>query len=119
MTEHDKYAKGATKPGGFAAQGFYGSTENAKAEAPAGPSGLEFLATRPPWKCSVCNVTCTSSETLMGHAAGAKHKRRVSLCFLVLNSCHSHHDQINNTYQKLPHVTEASTDSVCFRQELL
>ncbi|CAL8460569.1 g98 [Coccomyxa elongata] len=76
VTEHDKYAKGATKPGGFAAQGFYGSSENAKAEAPAGPSGLEFLATRPPWKCSVCNVTCTSNETLMGHAAGAKHKRR-------------------------------------------
>ena len=82
MTEHDKYAKGATKPGGFAAQGFYGSSESAKAEAPAGPSGLEFLATRPPWKCSVCNVACTSNETLMGHAAGAKHKRRVSLWLL-------------------------------------
>lgn len=30
VTEHDKYAKGATKPGGFAAQGFYGSKEAAK-----------------------------------------------------------------------------------------
>ena len=30
MTEHDKYAKGATKPGGFAAQGFYGGLEASK-----------------------------------------------------------------------------------------
>lgn len=78
VSEHDKYAKGATKPGGYAAQGFYGSGEKAKAEAPGAPAGLEFLATHAPWKCSICNVTCTSSETLMGHAAGAKHKRRVS-----------------------------------------
>jgi hypothetical protein len=26
--------------------------------------------------CSVCNVSCTSQETLMAHAAGMKHKRR-------------------------------------------
>lgn len=120
MTEHDKYAKGATKPGGFAAQGFYGSSESAKAEAPAGPSSLEFLATRPPWKCSVCNVTCTSNETLMGHAAGAKHKRRVSLCLLFLDDCHSHHALMNNVSQCLPHLTiKASTESGCSRQELL
>lgn len=30
VTEHDKYAKGATKPGGFAAQGFFGSKEAAQ-----------------------------------------------------------------------------------------
>lgn len=89
VTEHDKYAKGATKPGGFAAQGFYGSGEAPKAEVPAGPSGLEFLATRAPWSCSVCNVTCTSSETLMGHAAGAKHKRRVS--WRIINIKLHHH----------------------------
>ena len=41
------------------------------------PSGTEFLAKRPPWACSVCSVTCTSWETLLGHAAGVKHKRRV------------------------------------------
>lgn len=34
----------------------------------------------PPWTCSVCRVTCTSQETLLGHAAGAKHKRRVREC---------------------------------------
>lgn len=46
---------------------------------PAGEAeGTEFLTTRAPWKCTVCNVTCTSQDTLLGHAAGAKHKRRVS-----------------------------------------
>ena len=29
---------------------------------------------------SVCNVSATSQETLQGHAAGMKHKRRVRLC---------------------------------------
>lgn len=48
------------------------------AALPAGqPEGLEFLSSRPPWKCSICNVACTSQDALMGHAAGAKHKRRV------------------------------------------
>jgi len=31
---------------------------------------------------SVCNVSATSQETLQGHAAGMKHKRRVRLCLL-------------------------------------
>jgi hypothetical protein len=35
------------------------------------------LSQRPPWRCSVCNVTCTSRETLTGHASGVKHKRKV------------------------------------------
>ena len=79
VTEHDKYAKGATKPGGFAASGFYGGGKAAAAQdGPAAAAGLEFLSTRPPWKCSICNVSCTSRETLLGHASGAKHKRRVS-----------------------------------------
>jgi hypothetical protein len=87
VTEHDKYAKGATKPGGFAAKGFYGDGEGAggggagppttPADAPP-PVGLEFLATRPPWACSACGVTCTSRETLLGHAAGVKHRRRAN-----------------------------------------
>ncbi len=80
VTEHDKYAKGATKPGGFAASGFYGSSESAQALNASAPAGLEFLTSRPPWKCNICSVSCTSQETLMGHASGAKHKRRVSLC---------------------------------------
>ena len=77
VTEHDKYAKGATKPGGYAASGFFGSGETAKPQDASGAAGLEFLSSRPPWKCSICNVSCTSQETLMGHASGAKHKRRV------------------------------------------
>lgn len=85
VTEHDKYAKGATKPGGFAAKGFYGDGESGTASAAASapradatPVGLEFLATRPPWACSACNVTCTSRETLLGHASGVKHRRRAN-----------------------------------------
>ena len=77
MTEHDKYAKGATKPGGFAAGGFYGSGKAAAEDGQAAAAGLEFLSSRPPWKCNICNISCTSRETLLGHATGAKHKRRV------------------------------------------
>ena len=82
VTEHDKYAKGATKPGGFASGGFFGEGEEGKAAAVTAPAaapapvGLEFLATRHPWSCSACGVTCTSQETLLGHAAGVKHRRR-------------------------------------------
>jgi cell growth-regulating nucleolar protein len=82
VTEHEKYALGATKPGGFAAGGFSGGggdgngNGNNSAAAAGEPSGLEFLAERPPWRCSACNVTCTSRETLLGHAAGQKHRRR-------------------------------------------
>jgi hypothetical protein len=60
VTEHEKYALGATKPGGYASQGFY--KEGGAAAAPqqqqqqqGGGSeeelGLEFLSERPPWKC--------------------------------------------------------------------
>lgn len=100
VTEHEKYALGATKPGGFAAQGFYGDGSNSNAgggssgsgskhgndhdnskkdgvKADGGPSGLQFLSERPPWRCSVCNVSCTSRATLEGHAEGTKHKRKV------------------------------------------
>ena len=79
VTEHDKYAKGATKPGGFAAGGFYGSGKTAAEDGQAAAAGLEFLSSQPPWKCNICNVSCTSRETLLGHATGAKHKRRVRL----------------------------------------
>ena len=78
VTEHDKYAKGATKPGGFAAKGFY-SGDGGKEDA--GPSGEivgeAWLSTRPPWRCDACNVACTSRATLESHASGAKHVRRV------------------------------------------
>ena len=76
VTEHEKYAQGATKPGGFASKGFFGEAPPQGGAAPGAPEGLEFLSTRAPWVCSICNVTCTSHETLVGHAQGAKHKRR-------------------------------------------
>ena len=77
VTEHDKYARGATKPGGYAADGYYANSEAAQGKELASVTGLEYLSERPPWACSICNVTCTSRETLLGHASGAKHKRRV------------------------------------------
>lgn len=90
MSEHEKYALGATKPGGFASQGFFkqGQQQPAAAAAADKPGeqeafGLEFLSERPPWRCSCCNVNCTSRDTLLGHAAGVKHKRRVSGCMLL------------------------------------
>ncbi len=57
VTEHEKYAKGATKPGGHAANGFF-STDAAGAAAvsPAVDGGdavvgAKYLSSRPPWKC--------------------------------------------------------------------
>ena len=89
VTEHEKYAQGATKPGGFASQGFYGDgtaqQNGGGGGGDGGAEGLEFLSTRAPWKCSICNVACTSSETLMGHAAGAKHKRRAKAAIAARN----------------------------------
>lgn len=99
MTEVDKYAKGATKPGGYAAQGYYkdGSGATVVVAQPVAstsePADTAYLATRPPWTCSVCKVTCTSQDTLMGHAGGVKHRRRVSnkmpvaLTMPVVSSC--------------------------------
>lgn len=87
-TEHDKYARGATKPGGHAAGGFYGDEGGDGGGGPRGGQvsaaansdgnvvGARHLATRPPWVCALCNVTTTSRDTLLGHAAGAKHVRR-------------------------------------------
>ena len=84
VTEVDKYAKGATKPGGYAAQGYYKDGSCATiavvaqpAASTSEPADTAFLSTRPPWACSVCKVTCTSQDTLLGHAAGVKHRRRV------------------------------------------
>jgi len=40
---------------------------------------------RPPWKCSVCNISCTSQATLQSHAAGVKHKRRAKAALAAQN----------------------------------
>lgn len=100
VTEHEKYALGATKPGGkanYAASGGKGgggerggdvAAEKEKEEpAPlSSPAtgleknesipGREFLATEAPWMCTCCNVECTGAETLKSHALGKKHKRK-------------------------------------------
>lgn len=74
VTETQKYVDCATKPGGFAQNGFVAEA------APQNLSevvGSEYLSKGPPWRCSLCNVTCTSEATLLSHAQGLKHKRRV------------------------------------------
>eukprot|EP00887_Chlorella_sp_A99_P007445 scaffold2.g7445.t1 len=75
--------QGVTKPGGFAEKGFYGDAKQQQPGKDASAEGVEFLSTRPPWKCSICNVQCTSQETLMGHAQGTKHKRRARAALAV------------------------------------
>lgn len=73
VTEEQKYADGATKPGGFAANGFVGE------KAPESTSevvGSEYLSSGYPWRCSICKVDCTSEATLLSHATGQKHQRR-------------------------------------------
>lgn len=92
MTEHEKYALGATKPGGFAAQGFNeaaggggGASSSKPSSSPGQAVGLQFLSTRPPWACSICNVNCTSRDTLMSHAAGVKHVRRAKAATAAAN----------------------------------
>ncbi|KAK3260218.1 hypothetical protein CYMTET_30812 [Cymbomonas tetramitiformis] len=74
VTEHEKYAQCATKPGGKLASASGNSAKNA---ATPNPLGDKFLATSAPWYCSCCRVSCTSSETLAGHAEGKKHRNKV------------------------------------------
>jgi hypothetical protein len=78
VTEHEKYALLATKPGGAGAQtAFAGGTGGGGGGSAGGPTpGAQFLATRAPWLCSCCGVTCTSAETLAGHAGGKKHRSK-------------------------------------------
>lgn len=81
VTESQKYAEGATKPGGFASKGFFdtGAINGGSiptVTAASSPTEDKHLSTQAPWKCSICNVSCTSSETLLGHAGGKKHIRR-------------------------------------------
>ena len=73
VTEAQKYAEGATKPGGFAAGGVPGSSRGGGAAAPV---GLEFCRTQPPYRCDLCGVSCTSYENLLAHASSKKHRNR-------------------------------------------
>ena len=87
VTEHEKYALGATKPGGKASA-FNGTAAKGKMGGQTGPFpgeertddivGREYLATKAPWFCSCCNIECTGAETLKSHALGKKHKRKAT-----------------------------------------
>jgi len=87
VTEHEKYALGATKPGGKASA-FNGTAAKEKMGGQTGPFrgeertddiiGREYLATKAPWLCSCCNIECTGAETLKSHALGKKHTRKAT-----------------------------------------
>ena len=52
VTEHQKYAEGATKPGGIAAnRSSNQATPIPQNESQNGVAGLEFLSTGRPWSC--------------------------------------------------------------------
>lgn len=74
VTETQKYVEGATKAGGSAANGFY---EHKQPKSLSQAVGTEYLSQRPPWQCKLCKVSCTSEATLLAHAKGTKHGRRV------------------------------------------
>ena len=77
VTEHEKYALSATKPGGFASSGFNSASVSGANGANSGEAvGLEHTSSRPPWKCFLCNVNCTSKENLLAHAASKKHRNK-------------------------------------------
>lgn len=81
VTEHQKYAEGATKPGGFASRG--GAEGGAGAPASGGGGGadgeavgLEYVTEKAPYRCKLCNVTCTGWDNVLSHAASKKHRNR-------------------------------------------
>ena len=72
ITEADKYGGNFAYAGGGAAAGG-GGNGGANANGAGDTIGLSTCA---PWMCSLCRVTCTSQETLHGHAQGKKHKSK-------------------------------------------
>lgn len=91
VSEHEKYALGATKPGGFAANGFSAPVQGGQKPADNEPAGLEFLSTRPPWRCrcvgsstavdNACNMTCVCCAALREdsmHAVWSGRRRAVT-----------------------------------------
>eukprot|EP00899_Mesostigma_viride_P026840 jgi/Mesvir1/7340/Mv19149-RA.1 len=73
ISEFDKYG---FKDESGAPLGFSGSKKAATKGNAVSDERLG-LSTQPPWKCSLCNVSATSLETLDGHAAGKKHQSKL------------------------------------------
>lgn len=81
VTEHQKYAECATKPGGVAARGGVAGGASAGAGGAAGGAdggavGLEYMTEKAPYRCKLCNVTCTGWDNVLSHAASKKHRNR-------------------------------------------
>eukprot|EP00898_Chlorokybus_atmophyticus_P002010 jgi/Chlat1/280/Chrsp1S03058 len=72
ISEAEKYG-----PKSQQQNGANGSTKGSvNGAALAGAPNRLGLSTRPPWHCSLCNVSATSEETLLAHASGKKHTNK-------------------------------------------
>ncbi|CAK9217015.1 unnamed protein product [Sphagnum troendelagicum] len=82
VTEEEKYGpKGLIKGGS-------GSTQKVQKEQKPNTADIDLsigLASKPPWACSLCNVSTTSFETLEGHSQGKKHRSKVKAALGKLN----------------------------------
>ena len=73
FTEHEKYA--LAKASHNLQPNTASSPHSTRSAQPSQRriEGEKYLASKPPWKCFLCNITCTSLDTLRGHAAGKRH----------------------------------------------
>ena len=76
VTEHQKYAECATKPGGAAARGGVAGAGGAAGGSTGDAVGLEYMTEKAPYRCELCNVTCTGWDNVLSHAASKKHRNR-------------------------------------------
>lgn len=72
VTEKEKYVDGVTKASGYQ----YVNKPGEHCKGDVHILGREHLSAHPPWRCTLCNVNCTSESTMLAHAAGQKHRRR-------------------------------------------
>ena len=45
-----------------------------------GTGEQSYLSAVPPWRCALCDVTCTSRKNLEEHAKGKKHCEKLAMC---------------------------------------
>ena len=54
-------------------------TGEQKSQQP-GTGEQSYLSAVPPWRCALCDVTCTSRKNLEEHAKGKKHCEKLAMC---------------------------------------
>ena len=110
VTEHEKYAQGATKPGGYASGGFYSSDGGEKRSVDGGETsggevvGQMYLSTRAPWRCEapICESWCDAKCACHHYSrlnSHAYHIRSSTNC----QSDSRHRHSCNTSPQQLTH----------------